>query len=39
MPEDCVVEGDAESYRKYYIEHKRDIATWSSRRGTPYWWR
>ena len=37
MPDDCKIEGDVVgSYRKYYINNKKDIATWK-RREKPSW--
>jgi hypothetical protein len=35
--EDCVVEDDIiQSYRNYYMNHKREMKTW--RNGKPDWW-
>ena len=39
MPDDCKIPGDVVgSYRKYYIEHKRDFATWKSPGKMPTWY-
>ena len=38
MPEECRQVGHVESYRTYYKQCKRDIATWK-RREIPEWWK
>lgn len=39
MPDECKVPGDAvAAYRKYYIQHKSEIATWT-RRPQPEWYK
>jgi hypothetical protein len=38
MPDDCKVAGDAvQSYRNYYINHKKRMAKWAHSK-TPAWW-
>ena len=38
MPDECKVDGDVvASYRKYYIEVKKDIATWKAPAVIPEW--
>lgn len=37
MPEEYQSDDVVESYRKYYINDKRDIAAWKNRT-IPYWW-
>lgn len=36
MPDYCKVNGAVESYRKYYMEEKRELAQWKHR-DTPHW--
>jgi hypothetical protein len=36
MPDDCKVESTIDSYRKYYMTHKRHIASWKT--VTPSWY-
>lgn len=38
MPDDCKKETAVDSYRNYYLFHKRHLADWG-RRGPPYWWK
>jgi hypothetical protein len=37
MPDECKVGGVVESYRKYYMTSKRELAVWKNRE-TPYWY-
>lgn len=37
MPDECKVDCPVQSYRNYYMKHKRDLAKWT-RRGQPNWW-
>lgn len=37
MPDDCKSNDVVQSYRKYYREHKKDIAKWTKRM-QPMWW-
>jgi len=37
MPEECKTSDIVDSYRNYYIIHKKDIAKWSKRE-VPSWW-
>ena len=36
MPDECKTTDPVESYRKYYMEHKRNLAVWKNRE-TPKW--
>lgn len=38
MPEECKVDDVVQSYRNYYMKHKRDIAKWTKRQ-PPDWWK
>lgn len=38
MPDDCKVESVVESYQKYYMTHKRKMASWKLR-GAPHWYK
>ena len=37
MPDECKVDDVVESYRNYYLMHKRHIAQWK-KRNIPEWW-
>lgn len=37
MPEECKTTDAVESYRNYYLMHKRQFATWPTGK-TPEWW-
>lgn len=36
MPEECVLDSVVDSYRLYYIKHKKDISNWKNRK-KPDW--
>jgi hypothetical protein len=36
MPDECKTKTAVESYRLYYLTHKRDISTWKERK-KPEW--
>jgi len=38
MPDDCKSNDPVESYRKYYMNYKRHLASWKMR-GCPEWWK
>ena len=39
MPDDCKHGKAVSAYRRYYLHHKYQIATWDSGRPAPLWWR
>ena len=38
MPDECKVSSAVESYRKYYITHKKSLGVWKGRK-TPEWFK
>lgn len=38
MPDECKTSDPVESYRNYYMQHKRTLATWRFR-NQPEWWK
>jgi hypothetical protein len=37
IKEDCILDNTIESYRMYYIQHKKHLAKWKNR-DKPYWY-